>query len=281
LLHNDAKSTNNLGAAMSTRVEAEVALRASGDTPVGRERVRLLEAIRDTGSITAAAAALGVSYRTAWDSVHSLNNLFGDPLVAAKPGGRSGGGASITAAGAAVIEAYHLMQQEAAETLRRLQQNLGAGSKLVANMAWGMKMKTSARNLLHCKVVELIKGAVNCEVKLYCGGTDLLIAMISQHGAEQMRLAPGDEVYALINPSFVIVAREEGLGKSSARNCLRGEVVQREDGAVNSELVIAIGDSRTIAATITKESAGELDLKVGDRACALIKASHIVLLAPD
>jgi len=49
---------------------------------------------------------------------------------------------------------------------------------------------------------------------------------------------------------------------------------------VNSELVIGIGGSRTIAATITKESAEDLDLNVGDRACALVKASHVVLLTP-
>ena len=240
----------------------------------GRERIKLLQTIREHGSISGAAAALGISYRTAWDAVHSLNNMFDKPLVAAQPGGKTGGGASVTAAGETVIEGFLAMQAELEHSLGRLQKKLDG-----ADISWGLTMKTSARNALLCKVASLTKGAVNCEVALEFGGAGKLIAMISNHSAEELRLAPGGAVYALINPSFVIVAREDEVGRSSARNCLRGRVVSREDGAVNSELVIEIGDGKTIVATVTKESAEELGLKSGDRACALVKASHVILLS--
>ncbi|MGZ9106506.1 MAG: TOBE domain-containing protein [Rhodoplanes sp.] len=67
------------------------------------------------------------------------------------------------------------------------------------------------------------------------------------------------------------------MGRTSARNVLSGTVARREDGAVNSEIILDLGHGKTIAAIITKESAISLDFKVGDRACALIKASHIIL----
>jgi len=189
-----------------------------------KTEIALLEAIRQSGSITGAAEALGVSYRTAWDLVRGLNNQFAEPLVAAKPGGKSGGGASVTAAGEKVLTAFHQMESR----LERLRQSLGGD--FASNLPWGLSMKTSARNLLQCKVVSLTRGAVNCEVALDCGGDDPLIAIITQHSADDLQLAAGSIVYALINPSFVIVAREEGLGRSSARNYLRGEVVARKTG---------------------------------------------------
>ena len=54
-------------------------------------------------------------------------------------------------------------------------------------------------------------------------------------------------------------------------------VVDRKDGAVNSEIVLDVGGGRALAAIITKESAENLNLRVGDHASALIKASHIIL----
>jgi molybdate transport system regulatory protein len=84
-------------------------------------------------------------------------------------------------------------------------------------------------------------------------------------------------VFALIKSSFVLLAPEGEVGRTSARNVLRGAVARREDGAVNSEVILDLGDGKSIAAVITKESAVNLDFKIGDRACALIKASHIIL----
>jgi molybdenum-dependent DNA-binding transcriptional regulator ModE len=65
--------------------------RRSGDRP---GKIRLLEAIRDTGSITQAGRALGMSYRRAWLLVDDMNNCFREPVIAAQAGGAHGGGAT-------------------------------------------------------------------------------------------------------------------------------------------------------------------------------------------
>src|SRR5262249_41220271 len=56
------------------------------DRAVGPGKIRLLEAIRDTGSITKAGIALGMSYRRAWLLVDDMNNCFREPVVAAQAG---------------------------------------------------------------------------------------------------------------------------------------------------------------------------------------------------
>ncbi|HEY1560052.1 MAG TPA: hypothetical protein VGF71_04095 [Caulobacteraceae bacterium] len=54
---------------------ANLVLAKGGAAPVGGERIALLEAIRDRGSIVLAAKAMGLSYKGAWDAVQAINNL--------------------------------------------------------------------------------------------------------------------------------------------------------------------------------------------------------------
>jgi len=68
-------------------------LDVGGRATLGPGKARLLELIGETGSISAAGRAMGMSYRRAWTLVDSLNASFAAPLVAARPGGAGGGGA--------------------------------------------------------------------------------------------------------------------------------------------------------------------------------------------
>jgi molybdate transport system regulatory protein len=93
--------------------------------PLGPGKVELLDRIRATGSIARAARDMGMSYRRAWLLVEELNSSFREPVVAARPGGRGGGGAMLTATGEALLQDYRLIEQSAlaaaAEPLSRLQ----------------------------------------------------------------------------------------------------------------------------------------------------------------
>ena len=71
---------------------------------------RSLEAIRDTGSISAAGRKLGMSYRRAWLLIDELNQHLGAPVVDAQTGGAKGGGAALTATGAELLTRYRNME---------------------------------------------------------------------------------------------------------------------------------------------------------------------------
>ena len=85
----------------------------------GPGKARLLELIRDTGSISAAGRALGMSYRRAWLLTDELNHLFGHRLVEPQHGGAKGGGAQLTAAGAEALEAYRRIETAAEAALAK------------------------------------------------------------------------------------------------------------------------------------------------------------------
>ncbi|MFC7400381.1 winged helix-turn-helix domain-containing protein [Chelatococcus sp. GCM10030263] len=75
--------------------------------------MRLMELIGETGSISAAGRAMGMSYRRAWLLVDSLNRAFRAPVVATQHGGTRGGGAALTEFGVEIVERYRLMEKEA------------------------------------------------------------------------------------------------------------------------------------------------------------------------
>ena len=137
-------------------------------------------------------------------------------------------------------------------------------------------MQTSARNQFLGKVAAVKKGAVNAEVILDIGGGEQLVAIITHDSVDHLDLQPGVEAYALIKAPWVILTTDDGL-KTSARNRLCGTVVRCQEGAVNAEVIIELPGGKTVASIVTNDSIHALGLKVGARACALIKASHIIL----
>lgn len=83
------------------------------DIAVGPGKVDLLEAIGATGSITAAAKALGMSYRRAWLLVDTMNRCFREPVVEAEAGGARGGGTRLSVLGEEVVRRYRAAEAAA------------------------------------------------------------------------------------------------------------------------------------------------------------------------
>ena len=77
---------------------------------IGPGKAELLAAIAETGSISASAKRLGMSYRRAWLLVDTMNRCFREPLVASATGGTGGGGAHVTDFGRRVLERFRAMQ---------------------------------------------------------------------------------------------------------------------------------------------------------------------------
>jgi molybdate transport system regulatory protein len=89
---------------------------------VGPGKIDLLEAIRESGSLSQAARDLGMSYRRAWLLVDSLKSSFREPVTLASKGGKGGGGVALTRFGERLISSYRAIETDIAEVAaRRLQ----------------------------------------------------------------------------------------------------------------------------------------------------------------
>jgi molybdate transport system regulatory protein len=114
------------------------------DRAIGPGKVLLLEAIRDTGSISQAGRSLGMSYRRAWLLVDDMNRCFREPVVTAQPGGPQGGGAALTAFGQKVVQKYRTIETEATAATKPQLHDLEASLRGSRRGA-GKTRKTSIR----------------------------------------------------------------------------------------------------------------------------------------
>ncbi|KAA5605798.1 LysR family transcriptional regulator [Roseospira marina] len=262
-------------------LHALLSLRKGSTGQIGANRIRLLEAVRDHGSISAAGRAVGLSYKAAWDGIAALNNLCDRPVVDTQSGGRHGGRAHVTPAGTAIIEAFHSVQSELDRVAFALERQLSRNDNVsLADILKGLTMRTSARNVLTGTVETIHTGAVNDEVILRLGESQTITAIVTHKSVLDLELTPGTQAMALIKSTFILLTPEDEIGRTSARNRLCGTVIAHEDGAVSTEIILDIGDGKTLAAIVTKDSADELGLAVGSRACALFKASHVIIAVP-
>jgi molybdate transport system regulatory protein len=96
-----------------TKTSLHLRLDFGGERSIGPGKVRLLELINETGSISAAGRALAMSYRQAWLLIDELNHMFREPVVIAQTGGGGGGGAVVTETGNDVVRLYREMERRA------------------------------------------------------------------------------------------------------------------------------------------------------------------------
>jgi molybdate transport system regulatory protein len=95
---------------MAAQPRLSIRVDLSSDYRIGPGKIALLEAIRSSGSISAAAREIGMSYRRAWLLVEEINHALREPAVTAATGGAHGGGATLTTVGERIVSLYRAIE---------------------------------------------------------------------------------------------------------------------------------------------------------------------------
>ena len=258
---------------------------------LGDIRIQLLEAIDRLGSLTQAAKSIAISYRSAWDSLDDMNNLAEQPLVIRVTGGKNGGGTQLTPYGKQTVALYRALQAEYRQALSQIQLQLQKEKPCCGESQGGceqydaprfrrllrrISMRSSARNQFMGTVVAVRSGPVEFEVTLDLDENTQLIAVITRESAERLDIFPGEELYALIKSSSVMLVTDRQL-KLSTRNQLWGTISNIFRGPINSEVVISLPGNKTVCAVVTTESVQTMQLQEGQDVCAAFKASAVLL----
>ncbi len=250
---------------------------ALGHEPADK-RMEILRLIGTTGSISEAARQAGVSYKAAWQAVHTLTNLAGVRLVDRAVGGAGGGGAQLTAAGGQLLDAARQMDAARREVLSRF--SGGAAQALP-----GVGLRTSMRNNLPCQVMQLIRPSLSdpmVRVVLSLPLGEQITASITRESAELLGLQPGLEVLALCKATAVCVSAFVGAAAkapaveavdSSAANLMNGTVSRLSRGSQRDEVVLNLpGDLQLVGFANHPNR-----LRVGSKACARLEDNAVVL----
>lgn len=268
-------------------LDGTIWLRAGEDNWGGHGRIALLDAIGQTGSITAGAKAVGLSYKAAWDAIDTMNNLAGEPLVVRTTGGKGGGGSVLTPRAQRLIQSFRALEAEH----RRFVERLDAASQIAtgaasedAHLLRRLMLRTSARNALFGTVASVVSGAVNDVVTLRLPGGQAVVATITQESTQALGLVPGVSAVALIKAPAVMLVCGTGKWQLSAENQLPCVVTEIREGAVQSEVRLRLLDANAasagdtvLVAMLSRTAVETLALAEGVEAVAVFEASSVIL----
>ena len=113
------KKINNRPPRPRLREKPQVRIQFGSTFPLGPGKVKLIEAIQSTGSISAAARHARMSYRRAWMLIDEVNRSFKDPLILTSTGGKGGGGAKVTSLGQIVVDRYRDLENKVNKSIEK------------------------------------------------------------------------------------------------------------------------------------------------------------------
>ena len=234
------------------------------------KRVELLENIRDYGSITKAAKASGVTYKTAWDWIDKMNALSAKSLVQKLSGGKDGGGTVVTAYASELIRIYHEVNALHQKHLDSLQSSLDFIEDDIAK-------KTFSFSRLNAHVKEIHKHENRTELLMSLEGGYLITAYCSANFIKVNDIKAESMVSLLIESDTVLVSKEI-KEKISSRNSLETEVIEIDFQGDDVLLRLGLGQKQTLTSRITRQSFKNLEIKIGDTLVAMFKAYSVTLL---
>ena len=258
------------------RIDAVLALRSQGRFLIGRDRIRLLEAVIEHGSISKAAKATGFSYKTAWESVAAVNNLLPTPAFVTKVGGAASSGAEVTEAGRRLIATFRKLEDRLARISNLIAEEGLAGDE--ETLLWALGARISARNVFWTEVTQVRKWVVDVEVLLRMSDEHVMLTTVTNDAAAELDLSPGRKVLAVVKaPSIRIVAPSPA--PKPAHNWFVGTVTRRVDAERNSEVRLDIGRSKQLIAVAPRVEIEALQRRAGAQAAATFDANQVILIA--
>jgi len=98
---------------MKSKVQFRLRVYRDDAIAIGPGKIAVLEAVAETGSISAAARLLGMSYRRAWMLIDEMNQTLASPAVNTAAGGSRGGGTALTQVGEEIVKHYRAIENAA------------------------------------------------------------------------------------------------------------------------------------------------------------------------
>ncbi len=243
------------------------------------KRIKLLYAIEKYGSISKAAKAVPMSYKSAWEAVDTMNALSPEPIVCRETGGKDGGGTTITEYGKKLLENYAVLKEEHRRFLERLSEltDIQSGSfKTIGRLA----MQISARNQIQAEVVSVDSENVNANILLKLKSGKELLSTITKEAVENLHIEANQTVIAIFKSNAVLLSKhtdEKSAGEKCKENRLNGIVTKIDKDVENTKVVVDIGDHDTMVSVMPTAVLDMMELSEGSSVIAMIKANDIMI----
>ena len=247
----------------------------------GADRIALLEAIHETGSMMKAAKVVGISYKTAWDRVQDMNNTAGHPLVDRMTGGSGGGGTVLTPYALDLITAFRQIEKIHEQVLAQLTKSLAHPQEVLKTLS-NLGLRTSARNQLVGTVMRVRAGEVDTSVELRLpsakeGQGDTLQVSLTTASLKELGIVKGMQAVALFKAPSVHLTKPDAPDESAMHNSLPGRVVAIHQGAVHTEVQVRLQGGQTVVSKGDTDHITTLGLSEGSKVLAQFYDHAIIL----
>ena len=255
------------------QIDGRFWLKKNGRNFLGSGRIELLEKIAQTGSIHAAAKAMKMSYKAAWERVNAMNEIADRPIIEKTTGGRGGGGTVLTAHAYELIATYKRFAELHREFIDRFSE-AGDDPERLARILSRTFLTTSARNQISCSVKAIEAHGLSSQLTLELRGGDTLIANITTTSVRNMGLESGSDAYAIIKSSDVVITAE-APGSAADMNVIEGEITSIQRSSENAEVTLQLTGGTKLIGVMSPETSRAFES--GMHVYASVAKRHVII----
>lgn len=248
----------------------------SGATNWGNpRRMALLAAIHTHGSISAAARAIKLSYKAAWDAVNTINGLAAEPLIICATGGARGGGAHLSEKALEILTLYQQMEQLHNHFLQHLAQ-LQPGSKQNLELLQKMLVNTSARNTFVGTITPISQDPLFTLLALDVGLEQPIQAAITQESWQSLGLQEQGPALAFIKASAINIHKAPPAAAAKL-NILTGQIQSYQESPDYLQLTLTLTNQDELTVICPRSEPALQNLKVGDTRWVSFPAANVLI----
>lgn len=239
----------------------------------GADRITLLESIHETGSMSQAAKAVGISYVTAWDRIRDMNNATGQALVHRMTGGSGGGGTVLTPYALELIHAFRQIEAVHTQVLAQLTKSLSNPGEVLKTLS-SLGLRTSARNQLAGTVTQVRTGTIDALIGLRLPSAtpgedgDTLRVSLTTTSLKTLGITKGMQAVALLKAPSIHLTLPDAPEDLAVHNSLSGHVVAIHEGPAHTEVHVRLKGGQTLVSKVEAAYARQLRLAQGSEVLA-------------
>lgn len=254
-----------------TEIEIDLSIKLQQQLFVDPRRIQLLWAIQTCGSISQAAKACQLSYKTAWDNLNAMDMISPKPLLQRNSGGKEGGGTTLTAYAKRLLRLYELLAQTQQRAFYALQDEKIALTSLLSATA-KFSLQSSARNQLFGQVVSIRPQGLNTEVEINVDGLQPTIyAHITTASCLNLQLQPQQELLFMFKAPWLTLHHTD----PHMQNTLQGTITTLQQQQGSNEALITIAPNIELCASYADSARYQL----GEKIYLNIEPQKIIVLA--
>jgi molybdate transport system regulatory protein len=255
------------------KIDGRFWLSKDGENFLGSGRIRLLEEIEKTGSISGAAKAMKMSYKAAWERINGMNTLASEPIIKKTTGGKGGGGTTLTPYAHELIATFKRFEELHRQFIERFAE-AGDDTERLARILSRTFLTTSARNQLTCRIESIKNKDINGDLRLRLSGGEILYSDITMKSIQNMGLSEGCHAYAIIKSSDIAIY-DTPPKECDGVNLFKGRVIEIESIGEKAEITFKIGGGDILVGVITITESKKL--QKGAISYAYVSKNHVIV----